>query len=206
MKTILFFDTETTGLPINYKASYTNTDNWPRLVQLAWILYHDGVEVSNGDFLIKPDGFIISEDASKIHGHDHDKCNEYGVDLKFVLNKFWGDIRESDVMIAHNIDFDKNIAASEYHRMGAQTHAKSFMMKPMFCTMKASTNFCKLPGNYGYKWPKLEELYKILFNEELENTHDALIDIQATAKCYFKMLEMGDVFYQKKEPKPYNGF
>ena len=34
MKTILFFDTETTGLPVDYKATYANVNNWPRLCGL----------------------------------------------------------------------------------------------------------------------------------------------------------------------------
>lgn len=191
MKTILFFDTETTGLPQDYKASYTNTNNWPRLVQLAWVLYHDDTEVSSGDWLVKPEGFIIPEDASDIHGHDHEKRVQHGSDLKLVLNDFWGDVKQSEVMIAHNIDYDKNICGSEYHRAGAEAHARSFMMKPMFCTMKASTDFCKIPGQYGYKWPKLEELYQILFDEQLENTHDALVDIRATAKCFFELKKRG---------------
>lgn len=191
MKTKLFFDTETTGLPQDYKASYTNVKNWPRLIQLAWVLYHNDVEVSSGDWLVKPEGFIIPYEASEIHGHDHEKCIQHGSDLKLVLNEFWGDVKQSEVMIAHNIDYDKNICASEYHRAGAKAHARSFMMQPMFCTMKASTDFCKIPGQYGYKWPKLEELYKILFNEELENTHDALVDIRATAKCFFELKKRG---------------
>ncbi len=37
----LFFDTETTGLPANYKAHFTDVHNWPRVVQLAWMLADD---------------------------------------------------------------------------------------------------------------------------------------------------------------------
>jgi DNA polymerase-3 subunit alpha len=35
----LIYDTETTGLPKNYNAPLTDSDNWPRLVQLAWQLH-----------------------------------------------------------------------------------------------------------------------------------------------------------------------
>jgi hypothetical protein len=34
----LFFDTETTGLPKSWKAPVTDVNNWPRLVQLAFLL------------------------------------------------------------------------------------------------------------------------------------------------------------------------
>ena len=37
----LIFDTETTGLPKNWKAPITDTDNWPRCVQIAWQLHDE---------------------------------------------------------------------------------------------------------------------------------------------------------------------
>ena len=62
----LFFDTETTGLPRNWKAPVTDLNNWPRLVQLAYLLYDNkGNKISGGDFIIKPNGFTIPTDASK---------------------------------------------------------------------------------------------------------------------------------------------
>ena len=48
----LFFDTETTGLPKNYKAPASDLNNWPRLVQLAYHLYdNDGNKISEGDHI-----------------------------------------------------------------------------------------------------------------------------------------------------------
>ena len=38
---IFFFDTETTGLPINLNAPVSYLNNWPRLVQLAWQVYDE---------------------------------------------------------------------------------------------------------------------------------------------------------------------
>ena len=67
----------------------------------------------------------------------------------------------------------------------------SSLNKPTVCTMKSSTDFCKLPGKYGYKWPTLQELYKILFGEGFGNAHNSLSDIQATKKCYFKLKALG---------------
>ena len=37
----LFFDTETTGLPRNWKAPVTHLNNWPRMIQIAWIACDD---------------------------------------------------------------------------------------------------------------------------------------------------------------------
>lgn len=58
--------------------------------------------------------------------------------------------------------------------------------------MKSSTDYCKLPGFYGkYKWPKLHELYKKLFNEDMGAAHTALQDIRNTAKCFFELERLG---------------
>ena len=66
---ILFFDTETTGIPKNYDAPISDVNNWPRLVQLAFIKTDwDGNIIESRDFVIRPEGFIIPNDASKIHG------------------------------------------------------------------------------------------------------------------------------------------
>jgi DNA polymerase-3 subunit epsilon len=192
---LLFFDTETTGLPKNYKAPYTDVDNFPRLVQIAWILYNVGEgearEVSTNNCIVTPDGFDIPEEASAVHGFSTEEALKWGIPLKHVVNKFHSDVRIADVVLAHNISFDRNIYASELVRAGKAALAQEFMSSPMKCTMEASTDYCKLAGNYGYKWPKLAELHSILFNEEFEGAHDALVDIRATAKCYFKLVELG---------------
>ena len=50
----LFFDTETTGLPKDWKAPISDLDNWPRLVQIAWSHYDSsGNEISNNSYIIK---------------------------------------------------------------------------------------------------------------------------------------------------------
>ena len=56
----LFFDTETAGLPRNRKAPVSDLNNWPRLVQIAWLLYdNSGSPVKSSDYIIKPEGFAI---------------------------------------------------------------------------------------------------------------------------------------------------
>ena len=85
----LFFDTETTGLPKNWKAPVTDIQNWPRLVQLAYLLYdQQGNKISGGDFIIQPDGFTIPAEAAAIHGISTEKANREGVALMTVLQDF----------------------------------------------------------------------------------------------------------------------
>ena len=65
----LIYDTETTGLPKNFSAPVSDSENWPRLVQVAWQLHNDMgelIEVKN--FIVRPEGFTIPYNAEKIHG------------------------------------------------------------------------------------------------------------------------------------------
>ena len=60
--------------------------------------------------------------------------------------------------------------------------------------MKCSADFCAIPSNSpygGYKWPKLEELYRKLFGYTFDGAHDALADVEATRKCYFELKKKG---------------
>ena len=41
----LIFDTETTDLPKKWNAPITDTDNWPRCVQLAWQLHDNNGKI-----------------------------------------------------------------------------------------------------------------------------------------------------------------
>ena len=85
----LIFDTETTGLPRNDKAPVSDTENWPRVVQLAWQL-HDGLGklVEHKDYLIKPEGFSIPYKSEQVHGISTELANEKGVPLLSVLEEF----------------------------------------------------------------------------------------------------------------------
>lgn len=181
----LFFDTETVGLPKNYKAPVTDLKNWPRMVQIAWILCNEkGKRIETQNYIIKPENFIIPIEASNIHGISTEKANNEGRDLKTVLLEFNDLIEQSEYIIAHNISFDEKIIGSEFIRKNIFTN---FEKKKKLCTMKSATNYCRIPGYYGFKWPKLEELHLRLFNESFEGAHDAYADIDATERCFWKM-------------------
>ncbi len=184
-KYYLFFDTETTGLPKNWKAPVTDFNNWPRLVQLAYILFdEDGKKIEENDFIIKPNGFTIPNDASKVHGITTEIANEEGYSIDYVLGVFQKLIQKSEYLVAHNISFDEKIMGCEFLRNDFENKIND---KKKICTMEKTTNFCKLDGPYGYKWPKLSELHKILFGYDFEEAHNASFDIQATAKCFWEL-------------------
>ncbi|WP_347839283.1 3'-5' exonuclease [uncultured Draconibacterium sp.] len=193
-KTYVFFDTETTGLPNDFNAPFTDSDNWPRLVQLAWIVTDEaGKHIDEQNFIIKPDGFEIPEDVLEIHGITTEKAEAEGHYLAGVLADFWKVVAFSDFIVAHNISFDVNIVAAEFHRIGM---SNIFRNERLLDTKKAGADICKIPNPHdyeGYKWPRLKELYRHLFGEDFENAHDAFADITATERCFWKMREINAI-------------
>ncbi len=181
----LFFDTETTGVPRNYKAPVSDLKNWPRLVQIAWLLTDaEANEVSSAEYVVRPEGFVIPKDAAKIHGITTELALRNGVDLALVLAEAAATIKRASVLIAHNMKFDEKILGSEFLRAGHTNFVESRGRK---CTMQAATNYCRLPGPYGYKWPTLQEFHMKLFSEPFEGAHRALVDVRACARCYFEL-------------------
>lgn len=185
----LFFDSETTGLPRNWKAPVSDLNNWPRLVQLAWLHYDkDGNKLSGNNYIIKPNGFTIPLDASRIHGISTEKAMREGIALQDALTDFQILISKSNYLVAHNISFDEKIVGAEFLR-NKMTNSVAAMNK--ICTMEKSTNYCKIDGPYGFKWPKLSELHQKLFGKGFEESHNAAVDINATAKCFWQMRKLG---------------
>jgi DNA polymerase III subunit epsilon len=185
----LFFDTETTGLPKDYKAPVTNLSNWPRLVQLAYLYYDgDGNLLSSGNHIILPEGFSIPTDSSKIHGITTEIAMSRGVKLSSVLNQFNDLVLRSGYLVAHNMSFDEKIVGAEFLRVKMDNPIPP---KRKICTMHSATEFCNIPGYYGPKWPRLSELHFKLFNEYFEEAHNAAVDITATAKCFWELKRRG---------------
>jgi DNA polymerase III subunit epsilon len=185
----LFFDTETTGLPGNWKAPVTDLGNWPRMIQLGCLLYDErGRELGSINTLVRPEGFIIPADAAAIHGISTDKALRDGRDLFTVLSEFQEMAAEATVLVAHNMNYDEKILGAEFLRKGFQNIVAS---KRRLCTMQSSTHYCNIPGKYGPKWPSLEELHFKLFREGFDDAHDAMVDISITAKCFWELKKRG---------------
>ena len=100
----LIFDTETTGLPQNFNAPISDSQNWPRMVQIAWQLHaNDGTLLENQDYIIKPEGYDIPFSSQRIHGISTKIATEEGRDLSKVLNEFREAVNKAKVVIGHNI-------------------------------------------------------------------------------------------------------
>ncbi|MFA4941545.1 MAG: 3'-5' exonuclease [Patescibacteria group bacterium] len=185
----LFFDTETTGLPKNWQAPLEDLDNWPRLVQLAW-LFADGYgkEVGGGNLIVKPEGFIIPEAASAVHGITTERAEKEGISLDEALAQFSQAIEQSKIIVAHNISFDEKIIGAEFLRKKVD---HKFFERPQICTMLASKDFCQIESERGYKWPKLIELHEKLFESGFDDAHDAMADVKACSRCFFELVKRG---------------
>lgn len=192
---ILFFDTETTGLPKDYKAPITDTDNWPRLVELAFILTENDSELLRFEGIVKPDGFEIPQGATDTHGITTERALKEGYPISEILDLFNDAVEQADLLVGHNISFDRKIMGAENMRDDRIDHMHG---KPRICTMWTSTNYCELPGKFNrYKWPQLQELHVKLFGDEFDGVHGALADIEATKRCYEELVAL-DVITEEK--------
>ncbi|NNK74131.1 MAG: 3'-5' exonuclease, partial [Flavobacteriaceae bacterium] len=185
----LIFDTETTGLPKRWNAPITDTDNWPRVVQIAWQL-HDamGECLDHQEFLIKPEEFNIPYDAEQIHGISTQLAEENGHPLIEVLEKFNTCLLESRFVVGQNVGFDINVLGCEFHRLGISTKLTDL---PLLDTCTEHTaSMCQLPGGRGgkYKLPTLSELYSHLFQDSFVEAHNATADVEATTRCFFELI------------------
>ncbi|MFM7023104.1 MAG: DNA polymerase III subunit alpha [Flavobacteriales bacterium] len=188
----LIFDTETTGLPRNWNAPITDTDNWPRCVQIAWQLHDDmGRLIEHKDYLVRPDGFNIPYDAERIHGISTELAEEQGVELQAVLDDFKRVLAQAKFVVGQNIGFDLKIMGCEFHRKSVDSN---LALLPVLDTCTEYTaELCKIPGGRGgkFKLPTLTELHEFLFKQKFDEAHNATADVQATSRCFLELLRLG---------------
>ncbi|MBP3943837.1 DNA polymerase III subunit alpha [Sphingobacteriaceae bacterium WQ 2009] len=185
----LIFDTETTGLPKRWDAPITDTDNWPRCIQIAWQLHDEmGNLLEHADFLIKPDGYNIPYDSEKIHGISTELAEQQGVPIQEVLTKFNAVLGKAKFIVGQNLGFDINIMGSELYRYGVDSPMSS-MPKLDTCT-EVTANLLKLPGGRGgrFKLPNLTELHAFLFGVPFSEAHNATADVEATTRCFLELV------------------
>ena len=185
----LVIDCETTGLPKNRNAPIHDVGNWPRVVQLAWALYDETrAAVETTACLIRPEGFVIPDDAWRIHNISTERALSEGNDLAETLRALALAAEKARVIVAHSLDFDVNVISAEYLRTGL---APPFGGKERICTMRQSAEFCGIEGPRGFKWPKLSQLHQKLFGRDFEDAHDAGADVAACARCFFALKDRG---------------
>ena len=194
----MVFDTETTGLPkyMKHTPNQNNLDNWPHIVQLSYIIYDTDTDsvLNITDHIIRvPEGVQITEENAAIHGITQE-ISRQGIPLNVAIDEFMVDFDKVDLIVAHNIEFDKKMLMVELYRLGYilcvdKIHASTKYV----CTMQEGIDLCnikaftKIEKKEYIKWPTLAELCQHLFNYEPKNLHNALNDVAICLRCFLKM-------------------
>ena len=188
---VLVLDTETTGLPAPGKPSIYQTEKWPYIIQISFILYdviiHEILE--KFDLIIKiPDFVEISPKSYEIHNISKQHSQSIGVPIVHALQTLNTAINSSHLIVGHNISFDKQVIIVEFIRNNMRSN---FPEKNTFCTMKNYKKFCNITFQRAnmtsyIKFPTLCELYEILFNKKPTNLHNSYNDILVCLRCYIK--------------------
>ena len=195
---LMFLDTETTGL-YEKNACPHEIEKFKnaRLVELGYIIpletipsetipsetISDSSKFENSNefsYLIKPDNYTIEN--SHIHGITTQDATENGHNILLVFDKFYNDLKNIDVIICHNINFDMNILLSECFRYKQYKLIDMIESKQKLCTMVMSKQKLKL-----YKTPKLIDLYKMLYDNNVMQEHRTISDCRLCKACYIKL-------------------
>lgn len=187
----LVVDTETSGFGSDSK-----------ILQLGMQLYNNENKIVGSlDTLIDyPDLEIHNQEFhnSVNNGINVSNCHQYGCDLNNALRIFDSWIVFIDEVVGHNLSFDLRMLRQSYERLG-MIYPENTINKKSFCTMEKSKDIVKAPlshkqimcGYSGYKNPKLEETYIALFGKEMQNSHRAIDDVNATAEVYIELKKRG---------------
>ena len=204
---VLVFDTETNGLlPKRDKTTRLPIINeYPYILQLSFVLYN--IETSTyekvyNEYINVDDSVVISDKITEITGITKEICSAQGIPITSALYDFYHAYMQADRIVAHNINFDKNMMELEIFRNRDNLRTIPevyFLFNDMFnsvhntdtyCSMQNTKKFCNImiTGKYGPypKPPRLVELHQTLFNFTPDNLHDALVDTMACLRCYMK--------------------
>lgn len=184
MTTIIAIDLETSGLPQRkgydryYEPRMISYYDTCRVVSIG-LVTNDGHEEYK---IIKPIDFTITN--SSFHGIDQQRALDEGYDLRaFFTDDVVEKIKNADLIVNHNINFDWHVLRSELIRQGLHDVERILACKKILCTMKDGKHHFGLD-----KWPTLKDLYMKCFNTPMTgNHHNALDDARASLQCYQHM-------------------
>lgn len=198
---ICFFDTETTGVPAKGLKWDLDAQNFPDIVSIAW---------SIGDvekyYIVKPNGWVIPQEATDIHGITTEIAIEKGIDFEIVMSEFLEDCDRGMLVCAHNIYFDTSMVKANVVKYLGMSYLLENAERPLHKSKRIDTMMKTIKfvgalyqnGRPG-KFPTLEELYCKLFPGETFSAHNALEDVRALKKCVPKLVELGIIELVQKE-------
>lgn len=183
MPRVLFFDTETTGLPVCSSAGFKMLHNWPDVVQLAYT-------TSDSDEIVceylKPTQALHPE-AVKVHGITQAYLDEHAQDPRAVFERFLEVCGRCDILCAHNLSFDYKVILAQLFRLDMDNGP--LVDKQRYCTMRKSCNLVRLKprllhGKLLFKYPKLQECAEAFAITTDGDYHDARTDVDVLKKLY----------------------
>lgn len=187
MSKILFYDTETTGLPIWKRPS--GGAEQPHIVQLAALLVDsESREVlEKMDVIVRPDGWTIPKETIDVHGITNERACAEGVQEVDALAWFLAMWRRADLRVAHNQMFDARIIRIATKRYSIPSTQDEWKAGPAHCTGLLSRPIMEMKPktHFGWKMPKLVEAYRYFIGGEMENAHSAMPDAKACMGIYF---------------------
>ena len=173
---MIFFDTETTGL-IKNLALHLNKQ--PHIIEIGCIK-HPKIKGQRSNFssVINP-GIKLPEIITKITGLT-DEDVEATPTFQAILQDLTGFFKGEDILVAHNMPFDRNMLLFELRRAGVE---ETFPMpKKLIDTVQLARPL------YGGDFKKLNWLYENLIGP-VKQTHRALDDAQMLLDVYLALME-----------------
>jgi DNA polymerase-3 subunit epsilon len=191
---ICVFDTETTGLPPY--VSITKSDQWPRMIQFACSMFtvENGVftKVKSWSTYIKPDGFTIPEEVTKIH-HITNEIAATGITFEEWCSEFENMLPTIHTFVAHNMMFDNNIIQSELYRAKKCNLLQQFKRVSKECTMMMGKKYImdqKMESRLSLV--HLCTIFSIPIPSE-DKLHDAFVDTELCSLLYIELMKKGVV-------------
>ncbi|KJK22089.1 hypothetical protein UB46_23520 [Burkholderiaceae bacterium 16] len=195
MTPILFYDTETSGLP---QWSLPSEDpSQPHITQIAAELHDEdtGTTLAFMDLLIRPDGWTIPEELEALTGITNEKAERFGVPIEKAMPLLLNMWRKAELRIAHNESFDMRMVRIEMMRLMAHDAPihDEWKTSPAFCTQSKSTKIINLPptekmlaaGRRTPKSPNLGEAFRHFTGTDLVGAHNAAVDLAACRTVYY---------------------
>ena len=190
---ILFFDTETSDFIKKDLPANDPKQAW--VVQIGALLATPEKTIDSLNTIIQANGRSINHYAEEVHKISVFKADEEGIPELEAAEKFGLLLRQADLVVGHNFDFDWKYAMHLLERnmddLSDEARSAFYLDLPNHCTMKDKNvvKFCGLKNKAGRaKWPKLIELHEILFEKGFDGAHDAFADITATRDCFFELV------------------
>jgi DNA polymerase III epsilon subunit-like protein len=187
---------------------------WPTILQLSYIVYDTEnpweVKIFDKYINVASDIWIHPEAEAKHHinaAKIQSSPPEKRTDIKDGINEIVTDMRSVDVVICHNVKFDKNILIGELLKLNLPEMKDDlrFLLdnSHFYCTMDETKRICNLQMAVNYtdkktgaqkvmyriKSPKLSEAYEHFFGYAPtgELLHDALVDVIVCLRVYLHL-------------------